>query len=160
MEIKDIALGAVMAGFYAALVVGLGPISFLQVQFRVANALIGIVPILGMPAVFGVTMGVFLGNLASPLGLIDLASTIPTFIGCVAVYRLRRVSVLAGLSIYTVILSTWVSFILQFTLNIPFLPTLPYLFIGIGVVTIGLGYALYRALLAMGGKDVLSRQDG
>ena len=49
MEKRDIALGSTVAALYIILVIGLGPLSFNQFQFRVANILLGIVPLAGMP---------------------------------------------------------------------------------------------------------------
>jgi uncharacterized membrane protein len=152
MKNKNIALGAVIGALYVVLVIGLGPISFLQIQFRVANALIGLVPLIGVPAVFGISVGVLIGNISSPLGPLDLVSFIPTFVGCMIIYRLRHVSVSAGLAIYSVILSIWVAFLLQYVIGVPYIPTVLYLLIGIGVVTIGFGYILYKALIKIGGE--------
>jgi uncharacterized membrane protein len=153
MKNRNIALGAIIGALYVALVVGLGPISFLQVQFRVANSLIGLVPLAGIPAILGITLGVFIGNLSSPLGPIDLLSVIPSFIGCLIIYRLRNLSVSAGLTIYSIILAFWVAFLLQYVVGAPYLPTLIYLFIGISAVTVGLGYILYRAVLRILGES-------
>jgi len=122
----------------------LQPVSFLQIQIRVANALIGLVPIFGWPAIIGITLGVFIGNLTSPLGIIDLFSTIPSFIGLYIVWRIRNKSVIAGLVAYTILLSLWVSFMLSCVLGILYFITLPYLTAGIGAATVGLGYSLYR----------------
>ena len=41
MEKWEIALGSTLAALYIVLVIGLAPISFLQVQFRAANVLRG-----------------------------------------------------------------------------------------------------------------------
>jgi uncharacterized membrane protein len=141
----EIATAAVLAAAYAALVQVLHPISFLAIQVRVANALIGFVPLLGMPAVYGITIGVFLANLTSPLGPIDWFSFIPTFIGLMAVYKLRDVSVLAGLLIYSIILGAWVAFMLWYVLNLPYLLAFAYVTIGVAIATAGLGYVVYRA---------------
>lgn len=153
MKNKKIALGAIIGALYVALVIGFGPISFLQIQFRIANALIGLVPLVGIPAVFGISIGVLIGNISSPLGPLDLVSFIPTFIGCMIIYRLRNFSVPAGLAIYSVILSIWVSFLLQYVIGVPYIPTIIYLLIGIGVVTIVFGYILYKTLIKIGGEN-------
>lgn len=144
-SVRNLALSVVCAGSYAALVILLAPISFLQVQVRVANALIGLVPILGMPAVYGLALGVFLGNIASPLGPIDLLSPIPSLIGLFAIYELRKKSVLLGLLIYSVVISLWVAFMLNLVLGAPYWVTLAYVFPGVAIATVGLGYLLYRA---------------
>jgi uncharacterized membrane protein len=146
MKSNDLVLAAFMAALYVGLIELFHPISFQAIQVRVANALIGTVPILGWPAIIGITLGVLIGNITSPLGLIDLISAIPTFIGLYIIYRLRSTSVLLGLTIYTVILSLWVGFMLWYVLNLPYIITVAYLLIGIGISTIFLGYVLYKAL--------------
>lgn len=146
MKSNDIVLTALIAALYVGLIEVFHYISFLQIQIRVANALIGTVPILGWPAIIGITLGVFIGNITSPLGLIDLISAVPTFIGLYIIYKLRNISVLLGLTIYTIILSLWVGFMLWYVLNLPYIITVAYLLIGIGISTIFLGYILYRAL--------------
>ncbi len=151
---KEIALSSTIAALYILLVVGLGPLSFNQLQFRAANILLGIVPLAGLPAIFGITLGVLIGNLTSTLGPLDIISAIPSFIGCLSIYYLRNKSVLAGLTIYTIIISIWVSYLLNYVIGLPFLVSLFWMLIGVGVVTIGLGYALYKALLKFGGKKL------
>jgi uncharacterized membrane protein len=146
MKSNDLVLAAFIAALYVGLIELFHPISFQAIQVRVANALIGTVPILGWPAIIGITLGVLIGNITSPLGLIDLISAIPTFIGLYIIYRLRNTSVLLGLTIYTIILSLWVGFMLWYVLNLPYMITVAYLLIGIGISTIFLGYILYKAL--------------
>ncbi|MEM4157024.1 MAG: QueT transporter family protein [Candidatus Methanomethylicaceae archaeon] len=143
---RDIAKAAVIAALYVALVWALTPISFGAVQIRVSNALIGIVPLVGMPAVFGITLGVLIGNIPSPLGPVDLLSAIPTFIALLIIMRLKDRSVLLGLAIYSVILSAWVGMLLNYAFGVPFLITFVYLLAGIGFATAVLGYLVYRTL--------------
>ncbi len=142
---RVIVRAAMLAAAYAALVTLLAPISFLGVQVRVANALIGLVPLLGMPGAIGITLGVVIGNVWSPLGPLDMLSAVPTFASLTILLRLRDRSVLAGLLIYTGIVSAWVGFLLSYVLGVPFVLTFPYLLVGIGIATALLGYIVYRA---------------
>ena len=143
---RSATLTIVIAACYAILVAGLAPISFLQFQVRVANALIGLAPILGAPAIYGITIGVFLGNITSPLGPIDLLSTIPTFTGLWVIHKMKHRSVLLGLLSYSIIVSLWVTFILKIILGLPYPITFIYVLIGIALSTMGLGYSLYKTL--------------
>ena len=143
---SDIAKAAVIAALYVALVWALTPISFGAIQIRVSNALIGIVPLVGMPAVFGITLGVLIGNIPSPLGPLDLLSAVPTLIALLVVMRLKNKSVLLGLLIYSLILSAWVGALLNYVFGVPFLITFVYLLAGIGFATAALGYLVYKAL--------------
>jgi uncharacterized membrane protein len=147
---RGLTIAALFAASYAALVYLLAPISFLQIQVRVANALMGAVPTFGMPAVFGIALGVFLGNVFSPLGPIDLLSAAPSFAGLLAIYWLRKKSVLLGLAIYSLIISAWVALMLHLILGLPYLASLAYVLAGVSAATIGLGYPLHLYLSRSG----------
>ncbi|MBC7112853.1 MAG: QueT transporter family protein [Candidatus Methanomethyliales bacterium] len=149
LKSRDIAKTAVIAALYVALVWALTPISFGVIQVRVSNALIGIVPLVGMPGVLGITLGVLIGNIPSPLGPIDLLSAIPTFISLLLLMKLKDRSVLLGLFVYSVILSAWVGMLLSYTFGAPFLITFIYLLVGIGFATGILGYLVYRTLKSL-----------
>lgn len=62
MKTKEISLIAVIAALYAAMVIVLAPISFGPVQLRLADVLIPLAAILGIPAVYGVSLGAFVAN--------------------------------------------------------------------------------------------------
>lgn len=70
---RDIALCALLAALYAAYVFYFSVTSFAVIQVRVVDAFLPLVAILGLPAVAGVTLGVFVGNLlGSPFGPVDV----------------------------------------------------------------------------------------
>ena len=72
METRKIALGSVIAALYAICVIVLAPISFLLFQVRVADALIPLSIVFGMPVVLGVTLGNIIANIYGGLGYIDI----------------------------------------------------------------------------------------
>ena len=53
IKTKDLALIAMYAALYAALVVILGGLSYGPIQVRVADSMLGAVPLLGIPGVLG-----------------------------------------------------------------------------------------------------------
>ncbi len=63
METREIALGSVIAALYAIGVILFAPISFLLFQVRVADALIPLSIVFGMPAVLGLTLGNIVANI-------------------------------------------------------------------------------------------------
>ncbi|HEY9570171.1 MAG TPA: QueT transporter family protein, partial [Metalysinibacillus sp.] len=72
MKIKLLAVNATVAALYVALALAVKPIAFGELQFRIPeifNHLIAFNPLF-MP---GVILGVFISNLGSELGPIDLA---------------------------------------------------------------------------------------
>lgn len=149
-EVQTIALVGILAGVYAAVTIALGSISYGPINLRFANILIAAVPIVGWPGVFGISLGVFLGNISSPLGPIDLISSLFTLVGLSILKLSSRRTVLGGLIAYSIILALWVSFELSFVFNIPYFPTFYYVLAGISIVVIGLAYPLYRALRSSG----------
>jgi hypothetical protein len=107
--------------------------------------------------VFGISLGVFLGNIASPLGPIDLISSLFSLIGLSAIHILRNKSVLAGLAIYSAILSVWVNFELFVVYHLPYFPTFYFTLGGISFVVVLLGYITYRGLIASGLKKRMEK---
>ncbi|MDK6029213.1 QueT transporter family protein [Ignisphaera sp. 4213-co] len=70
----------VLAAIYAALVIGLQPISFGPIQFRVADILSPITYVTGLEGVAGLTLGTLIGNIVSPYGVLDMViGTLCTF---------------------------------------------------------------------------------
>ena len=141
-----IALTSLYASIYVLLVYSFQPISFRAIQVRVADAMIALIPIFGWAGVLGYTLGVFIANLMSPLGAIDLLSTIPSFIGGYIVYKGGHKHVLETLAIQSIIIASWVGFELNLVFGVPF-------FFGIGTVFVGeiissyiIGYPLYLLL--------------
>ena len=124
LKTRNVTVSIIVSVLYVVLVYAFAPISFHQIQIRIANALIGLVPFLGWPAVYGLALGVFLGNLSSPLGPIHLLSVLPSFAGLVLVYKLRNVSVILGLQIYSTVLSLWVAFMLYSVFNLVINPSI------------------------------------
>lgn len=69
---RDIALAAVLAALYSAYVFYFAITSFGPLQVRVVDALLPLSILFGFPAVVGVTIGGFIGNLlGSPFGVVD-----------------------------------------------------------------------------------------
>lgn len=145
---KHVATTGITAALYAVMVQVFHPISFLQINIRIANALLGLIPLMGWPAILGISIGVLIGNLTSPLGPIDLLSFLPTFLGCYIIYLLRKsaVSVILGLFVYSVIISAWVSFMLWYVLKLPYLLSFLYVLVGSLISNVLMGFLLYKAL--------------
>ena len=72
MNTKELSMTAVVAALYAALVIVFAPISFGPIQLRIADCLIPISALLGLPAVAGVGLGALIGNMYWFLSPIDV----------------------------------------------------------------------------------------
>jgi len=69
---RDVALAAVLAALYSAYVLFFAVTSFGPLQVRVVDALLPLSVLFGFPAIIGVTIGGFVGNLlGSPFGIVD-----------------------------------------------------------------------------------------
>jgi uncharacterized membrane protein len=155
IKTKDLALISLYAALYAALVVVLGGISYGPIQVRLADSMVAAVPLLGIPGVLGHTLGVFISNLFSPAGLIDLLNTIPSFIMSFIVYYVYKktrndYTVIGTCIAYSAVLGITVGFMLSYLYSLPLLPTIAYVAIGNIVATVIIGWPLFKLLKRLG----------
>jgi len=92
---RDVALTAVVSALYAALVVVQGMSAAATIQLRIADCLIPLSALLGLPAIFGVTLGGFVSNAytsaAMPNGVYDVVlGPIANFVAGTLIYLLRN----------------------------------------------------------------------
>jgi len=152
---KDSALIAIYAALYAALVVVLGGISYGPGQVRIADAMIAVVPLLGLPGVLGHTLGVFIANLFSPAGPIDLLNTIPSFAMSFVVYYVYKrtkndYTVIGTCIAYSVVLGVTVGWMLSYVYSLPLLLTMAYVAIGNVVASVFIGWPVFKVLKKTG----------
>ena len=147
MKNKEIALIAVFAALYAAMVVVFAPFSFQAFQFRVAGV---IRPAIARKRILVVAyaLGVVVGNLFSPLSFfwellfMPVMSLIAGVIGYEIAYRFNNNYYICGVVI-AIIIPVSVSWML-FQLNgLPILVTLPGIFLSEQVVNI-LGATVFK----------------
>ena len=151
-----VATAALYAALYAALTIAFGQIGYGGINFRVANALLGLIPLIGWPAVIGQGFGVLLANAASPYSL-DTLNVVPSFVFAWVIWKLRKVSVILGLTLYSLALGASVSLVIGYP-NLSLVYSLfPIVTLGIFLATTVLGYFLYRAV---GRSGVLQRRFG
>ncbi len=155
-----VATAAVYAAMYVVLTVAFSPISYGVVNVRVANILLGLVPLIGWPGVVGQALGVFIANqpaLGDSLGPIDLINVVPSFVFAFLLWKLRKTSVFLGLTLYSIALGITVSYALNYAFNLPLAVEIPQVTAGIFVATAVLGYIFYKAVERLG---VLQRRFG
>lgn len=120
---RSIVLCAIVAALYAVMTVFLAPIGYGVLQFRTACILYGLIlfdPIFA----FGLALGVFVANLASPFGPLDfLAMPIVALLGGLLMWYMRRWSILATLIMATIISAGVAAFPLGLGAHLPFIPT-------------------------------------
>ena len=124
-EIRPISLRIAIIAITAALYIALGyiflPISFLGLQFRVAELMVGMCIIFPLEGLIGKIIGVFFVNLSSPLGPIDLLSTIVNIpaLYCIIYFRKKEKLKYLGGILYAIIISLYVAIILNLVLGLP-----------------------------------------
>jgi len=116
-----IALTAITAALYIVLGYVFQAISFLGLQFRVAELIVGMCIIFPLEGLVGNVIGVFFVNLSSPLGPIDLISCIINVpaLYCIIFFKDKGGLKFLGGILYALIISLYVAFILNFVLSLP-----------------------------------------
>lgn len=137
------------------LVIFLPGLSYGPLQVRLADALLAIVPLLGLTGVFGHTLGVFVANLFSPAGPIDLLNTIPSFMMAFIVYYVytktnNDFTVIATCTAYSTVLGISVGWMLSFLYGYPLLITIAYVILGNFIASVLLGWPLFKLLKRTG----------
>jgi uncharacterized membrane protein len=136
-------------------VVVLGGFSYGPVQVRIADSMLAVVPFVGVAGVLGHTLGVFIANIFSTVGIIDLLNTIPSFAMSFIVYyvykRTKNDYTVLGTSIaYSFVLGTTVGWMLSYVYTMPLLITITYVIIGNLIATTLVGWPLFKLLKKTG----------
>jgi len=117
-----VALTAITAALYITLGYVFQPISFLGLQFRVAELIVGMCVLFPIEGLIGNVIGVFFVNLTSPLGPIDLISCIVNIpaLYCIVLLRNKKLLKYLGGVLYSILISIYVATVLNLTFMLPF----------------------------------------
>lgn len=116
-----VALIAITAALYISLGYIFQPISFLGLQFRVAELIVGMCILFPFEGLIGNVIGVFFVNLTSPLGPIDLIScfvNVPALY-CIVLLKDRKILKYLGGIAYAYIISIYVAIVLNISFGLP-----------------------------------------
>ncbi len=133
-KIKHLVLSSFIAALYAVLTIALAPISYGQIQIRIAEALT-ILPFFSYFPIAGLFIGCIIANLAGGYGVIDIVlGSAATLLAGICTYYIGKSNIgfkklLAPLP-PVLINALAVGVILKYTLNLPFLASA--LWVGIG----------------------------
>jgi uncharacterized membrane protein len=151
---KGVALTAVFAALYAAGVVLLAPISFGVYQIRVADALLPLSMIFGMPVAFGTSLGCLVANVYGGLGIIDIVGgATANFAACTLAWYVGKDGFahrILGCFIETAVVTAIVGGYLSLIFDVPLELGLFGIFVGSIVAINILGFALLEGLLRSG----------
>ena len=114
-------LRKMLISLYIALGYIFQPISFLGLQFRVAELLVGMCVLFPWEGLIGNAIGVFFVNLSSPLGAIDLISCIVNVpaLYCIVILREKKLLKYLGGILYAIIISIYVAIVLNYAFGLP-----------------------------------------
>ena len=150
MESRKIVLGSIIASLYASGIIIFAPISFFLFQVRVADALIPLSIVFGLPAVFGVTLGNVVANIYGGLGYIDIiggsiANFLAAYIGWKIGSRNFTGSWFAATVVQNIIISSIVGSYLALLFEVPLEVGFTGLFLGSSISINIIGYILVLA---------------
>ncbi len=150
IDAEDLALAAVFAALYAAGVVLLAPISFGVYQVRVADALLPLSMIFGVPIAVGTSLGCLVANVYGGLGIIDVVGgAVANFVACALAWYVGRGGIarrFIGSLVETVVITVIVGGYLWFIFQVPVEVGLLGIFGGSIVAINILGFALLEGL--------------
>lgn len=163
LQAKEVAIIASYAALYAVLVNVIPGLSFGAVQLRIADCMVAVIPLLGIAGVLGHGLGVFIGNIPSPLGPIDLLNAAPSFaMALVAYYVYRKTkndyTVIGTCTAYSAVLGITVGYMLSYVFALPLLPSIVYVFIGNFVASVLIGWPLFKLLKKAGVQKWVSME--
>ncbi|MEM1551428.1 MAG: QueT transporter family protein [Candidatus Bathyarchaeia archaeon] len=147
---KDLALTVVFAALYAASVIFLAPISFGIYQVRVADALLPLSVVFGVPVALGTSLGCLVANVYGGLGIIDIVGgAAANFVACVLAWLVGGKSVVRRLMACFVENATITIIVgghLALIFNVPVEIGLFGIFLGSVVAINIIGFAILEAL--------------
>lgn len=150
---KYLAEVAIIAAIYIVLTVMLSWISYGQIQFRVAEALLVLV-LYKKSGPAGLIIGCLIANIFSPFGLPDIIfGTLGSVFAVSGIYLLRKQNIFISLLPGVIANALLVGLELKLFVNLPFFLSAMYVAAGQAVVIYALGIPLYYALKKIGYKN-------
>jgi uncharacterized membrane protein len=150
VDAESLALIGVFAALYAVGVIFLAPISFDIYQVRIADALLPLSMIFGLPVALGSSLGCLVANVYGGLGIVDIVGgAVANFLACMLAWGLGRKSLarrILGCFVETAVVTVIVGGYLSLIFNVPVEVGLFGVFIG-SIVSINvLGFAILETM--------------
>ena len=142
---KKLALIAVFAAVYAVGVIFLAPISFSVYQVRLADALLPLSMIFGVPSALGFSLGCIVSNIYGGLGIVDVVGgATANLVACVAAWYIggkgqgrgfqRFIGSIAETGIVALIVGGYLSLVFDVPLEVGFLGVLIGSIIAVNII--------------------------
>jgi uncharacterized membrane protein len=154
LNTKKLAVVTVFAALYAVGVVFLAPISFGIVQVRVADAMLPLAMIFGLPGALGLSLGCLVSNVFGGLGIVDIiggasanliACSLAWYIGRKAKVAQRFLGTVAITVVVGLIVGGYLSWLLQVPLEISVLGVVVGEVIAVNLIGFPLEEAIRRS---------------
>jgi uncharacterized membrane protein len=151
MNSRRISIIVVFAALYAVGVIFLAPISYSFFQVRLADALLPLSMIFGIPSAVGLSLGCIVSNVYGGLGLVDIiGGTIANFLACTLAWYVARKGGfsrrLIGSVIQTIVITIIVGGYLWIIFNVPIEFSIAGVFVGSVIAINILGFAVQEII--------------
>lgn len=148
---KIISIIVIFAALYAIGVIVLAPISFGIYQVRLADALLPLSMIFGIPSAIGFALGAIISNIYGTLGIVDIiGGSIANFIACTLAFYIGRKGNIGnrflGSIIQTMIITIIVGGYLWYIFQVPIEFSIFGIFIGSLISINFLGFPIQEIL--------------
>ena len=157
LDTKSLSIIIIFAALYAVGVITFAGISFSYIQVRVADALLPLSMLFGIPSIIGLGLGTLVANVYGGLGFLDIiGGTVANLIGCTLAWYIAKrgnlTSRILGAFVETVTISVIVGSYLSILFELPLEISIFWIFLGslIAITIIGLPFeeALQKTGLA------------
>lgn len=149
LNTRNLIMNAIIAALYAALTIGLAPLSYGPIQVRLSECLT-LLAFYNRSYVPGLVVGCFIANLGSPFGTVDLViGTAATFIAlylmrfCQSVWQASLMPVLAN----GIIIALELAYLGEVPMDASLVGVMFYIALGEAIAVIGLGIGIMKLLL-------------
>lgn len=142
MKIKSMAINGIIATLYLVVSLLVAPFGFTNIQFRLSEMFNHLV-VFNKKYFFGIVLGVFLANLFSPLGVIDLVFGVSQSVIAlsITIFSAKFISGIIKRMIFNTLVFTFTMFIIALELKIVL--GLPFLFMWL---TVAIGEFIVMAI--------------
>ena len=148
---KRISIMVIFAALYAVGVIFLAPISYSFFQVRLADALLPLSMIFGIPSAIGLSLGCVVSNVYGGLGVVDIVGgTVANFVACTLAWYVARKSGVKrrfiGSIIQTIVITGIVGGYLWIIFEVPAEFSLAGVFVGSVIAINILGFAVQEII--------------
>lgn len=148
---RRISIIVILAALYAVGVIFLAPISYSFFQVRLADALLPLSMIFGIPSAIGFSLGCLVSNVYGGLGLVDIiGGTVANFLACTLAWYVARKGNsgrrFIGAILQTIIITVIVGGYLWIIFEVPIEFSIAGVFIGSLIAINVLGFAIQEIL--------------